>query len=104
MDWSVLQCFYVTAILVSDMYLHDHAIKERLNLAHKNRKCLPGGEAPEGEKLQEERRNNIELYQAESSSSATCSRSCKPLSVRELQIVEYGEEVLVDYGSNYPFK
>lgn len=44
----------------------------------------PGDEAPEGENLREERKNNVGFYQTQSPSSMTSSKACKLLAVRAI--------------------
>lgn len=91
-DWNIMHhsMWIVPASFCAMRYMNDG-------------RCLPGDEAPEGEKLQKEQRKDVKFYQTGSRSSAASLRTYMQSAVRASRNLKYGEELFVDYGNNYEF-
>lgn len=68
-----------------------------------DRRNLSGDKVSESEKLQIERRNNVQFYRIQSPYRATSFRSYKLFAGMLFRSLMYPVEVLVDFGSIYEF-
>lgn len=64
---------------------------------------LPGDEASEGKKLRKERKNSVDIYHTESSSSVTSFISYELPAVRKSPNMKFSEVPFLNYGNSQEF-